>query len=72
MSIDIYNYEFLVISIVLFFFINKTYNTNEMMNPVNQDKEYKKFNAGTQYPINATNTPKNNAIIAALLNPVFP
>ena len=59
-------------SVVLLFFINKTYNTNEMMNPVNHDNEYRKLNVGNQYPINAAKTPTNKAIIATLLNPVFP
>jgi hypothetical protein len=43
-----------------------------MMNPVNQESEYKKFNAGNQYPINARNTLTKSETMAALLNPVFP
>ncbi len=43
-----------------------------MIKPVNQDKEYKNPKAGTKNPINAKNTPTIKAIIAALLNPVFP
>ncbi len=41
----------------------------ETRKPVNQERLYKKFSIGTQYPINASKIPKVSETIAAVLKP---